>query len=104
MSQTKTERIASIEDRIKQLENQRKELIQKQKEDERKARTKRLCKRMGLFESMLPEAITLTDDQFKVFLEKTVANDFGHRMLAKVAAQGCAPAQKGASGCTAGTG
>ena len=45
-----------------QIENQRKKPVQEQKQHERKDRTKRLCKRMGLFESMLPKSISLTDE------------------------------------------
>lgn len=84
-SPTKPNKITTIEQKIKQLENLRKQEIQKQKIIERKARTKRLCARMGLFESMLPDSINLTDEQFKILLEKTAASDFGKRTLAKLA-------------------
>ena len=57
MAKTKAEKIADIELHMTQLENQRKKLIQEQKQQEQKDRTKRLCKRMGLFESMLLESI-----------------------------------------------
>lgn len=72
MAKTKIEKIASIEEEIKQLENKKKRLIQEQKEQERKDRTNRLCKRMGYFEKVLPDTITLTEEQFKTFLEQTV--------------------------------
>jgi hypothetical protein len=88
MAKTKIEKIAGIEEQIVQLENQRKRLIQEQKAQERKERTTRLCKRAGLLESLLPETITLTDEQFKAFLEKAVTNDYGRNMLARIAAQG----------------
>jgi hypothetical protein len=88
MAKTKIEKIAGIEEQIAQLENQRKKLLQQQKEQERRERTTRLCKRAGLLESLLPETITLTDEQFKMFLDKAVANDYGRNMLAKIAAQG----------------
>lgn len=78
------EKIISIEEQITQLQNRKKNLIQKQKTDERKARTKRLCKRAGLLESMLPETIELTDEQFEVFLKMTVANDFGRDKLNQI--------------------
>ena len=68
MAKTKAEKIAAIELQMTQLENQRKKLIQEKKQQERKDRTKRLCKRMGLFESMLPDTIPLTDEQFQIFL------------------------------------
>ena len=84
MAKTKTEKIADIQEQIQQLENQRKKLLQQEKEQERKDRTRRLCKRAGLLESMLPDTILLTDEQFKNFLEKTTANDFGRRALAKL--------------------
>lgn len=70
MAKTKAEKIAAIELQMTQLKNQRKKLIQEKKQQERKERTKRLCKRMGLFESMLPESLSLTDEQFQRFLEK----------------------------------
>lgn len=62
-------------------------LIQEQKQQERKDRTKRLCKRMGLFESMLPESISLTDEQFQIFLEKTIAAEHSRRILDGLTAQ-----------------
>ena len=88
MSKTRTEKIASYGEQIKQLENQRKQLIQKEKEQERKDRTKRLCRRMGLFESLLPETISLTDEHFKTFLEKAVISDYARKILAGLTAQG----------------
>ena len=81
MAKTKQEKIEGIQEQIAQLENQKKRLIQEQKEKERKDRTRRLCKRAGLLESLLPDTIPLTDEQFKTFLEKTTANDFGRRIL-----------------------
>ena len=87
MAKTKSERIDHIQEQIAQLENQRKRLIQQEKERERKDRTKRLCRRAGLLESLLPETITLTDEQFKTFLEKTVLSDYSHRILDGLTAQ-----------------
>lgn len=93
MAKTKAEKIADIELQLEQLENQRKKLVQEQKIQERKDRTKRLCKRMGLFESMLPDTIPLTDEQFKIFLEKTVATEYGRRILDGLIAQNAAAAE-----------
>ena len=87
MAKTKAEKIAAIELQMTQLENQRKKLIQEKKQQERKDRTKRLCKRMGLFESMLPESISLTDEQFQIFLEKTIAAEHSRRILDGLTAQ-----------------
>lgn len=68
MAKTKQERITNLEEQILQLENQKKQLIQKQKEDDRKERTKRLCKRHGLLEKYMPDLITITDEQFEMFI------------------------------------
>lgn len=87
MAKTKAEKIAAIELQMTQLKNQRKKLIQEKKQQERKERTKRLCKRMGLFESMLPESLSLTDEQFQRFLEKTVATEHSRRLLDGLTAQ-----------------
>lgn len=39
----------------------------------RRARTgQNACKRMGLFESLIPDTISLTDEQFKIFLENNL--------------------------------
>ena len=92
MAKTKTEKITSIEEEIRQLENKRRQLVQEQKAQERKDRTKRLCLRMGLFESMLPDTITLTDEQFKTFLEQTVAAEHSRRILDELTAQNAATA------------
>ena len=92
MAKTKTEKIAGIEEQIQQLENQKKRLIQEQKAQERKDRTKRLCKRAGLLESLLPDTIPLTDEQFKTFLEKAVLSDYSRRILDGLRLQNAATA------------
>ncbi len=87
MAKTKLEKIAGIEEEIRQLENRRRQLVQEQKAQERKDRTKRLCRRMGLFESLVPDSIPLTEEQFKTFLEKTVMTDQARRILDGLTAQ-----------------
>ena len=95
MAKTKAEKITSIEEEIRQLENRRRQLVQEQKAQERKDRTKRLCRRMGLFESLVPDTIPLTEEQFKTFLEKTVMSDHARRILDELTARNAptAPAQ-----------
>ena len=101
MAKTKIEKIAGIEEQIQQLENEKKRLIQEQKAQERKDRTKRLCKRMGLLESLLPDTIPLTDEQFKTFLEKTVTTEHSRRILDGLTAQNAAAAAPQATETTA---
>ncbi len=95
MAKTKAEKITSIEEEIRQLENRRRQLVQEQKAQERKDRTKRLCCRMELFESLVPDTIPLTEEQFKTFLEKTVMSDQARRILDELTARNTptAPAQ-----------
>jgi len=70
MAKTKIEKIASVEDKIKQLENQRKQLVQQHKADERKARTRRLIQRGALLESFIPNADALDNEQVKTLLRQ----------------------------------
>jgi len=53
MSKTRTERIAGIAVEMEQLANRRRRLIQEQKKQERRDRTRRLCTRGGYLESVL---------------------------------------------------
>ena len=70
MTKTLNERITETKEKITQYENQVKQLAQKQKEAERKARTRRLIERGALLESFLAEPETLSNDQVKDILMK----------------------------------
>lgn len=105
MAYTLAEKIERVKVQIRQLENRRKQLVQQQREQMRKARTKRHCSRMEIFEKMLPETISLTDEQFVAFLEMAVADGYGHRLLASILAQNeSTPASAGAAECEKNTG
>jgi len=78
---TIAEQITKAKADIKQHENALKQLNQRQKEQERKARNHRLCSRGGYLESKLPETITLTDEQYYSFLEKTLFTEHSRRIL-----------------------
>ncbi|MDL2225421.1 DUF3847 domain-containing protein [Eubacteriales bacterium OttesenSCG-928-M02] len=101
MAKSYDERIADAKLKIEQEQNRMKLLIQAQKKEERNARTKRLCSRMGLFESMLPDTIPLTDEQFKIFLEKTVTTEHSRRILDGLTTQNAATATPQAAGTAA---
>jgi len=89
MSTTKTtgERIDSLQEKIQQLENQKKVLLQKQKDDDRRARNHRLCKRGGYLEKIVPDTIPLTDEQFYQFLDKTLLTDYAKKIFTEITAQ-----------------
>jgi hypothetical protein len=85
------EKIASIEDEIKQLENRKKEYLQKEKAAERTARNHRICKRGGYIESILPTLISFSDEQFQTFIKRTLLTDYATRELAKIVPQTIEP-------------
>ena len=91
MSKTKLEKIASYDEQIEQIKKRQQLLRQQHNKKERKDRTKRLCSRHGLLEKMLPEIITVTDEQYQAFLEKAVTNNYGRDILNKIIAQTAAP-------------
>jgi len=89
------EKIAGIEEQIAQLENRRRELMQKHKEHERKARTKRLIERGAIVESVIGSAEELTGEQFKAFIERIANTDQARRALEEAKRQGGGnPAQR----------
>jgi len=70
MTKTLDERIAETKEKICQYENQAKRLIQRQREAERKARTRRLIERGAILETFLPEPESLSNEQVKEILMK----------------------------------
>ena len=62
------EKIAETKEKITQYENQMKQLLQQQKEQERKTRTRRLIERGAILESLIEGAETLTNEQIKLLL------------------------------------
>ena len=81
MAKTRAEKIADYEEQITQIRNKQKQERQKQSKEERSARTRRLCSRHGLLEKMLPEIITISDEQYQIFLEKVVLSVTNRRIL-----------------------
>ena len=88
MAKNRQDKIDKLEAQIAKQQNQVKLEKKKQNEEIRKAKTKRQIARHGLLESILPDTIDLTDEQYKTFLEKHVANSYGRKTLASILAQG----------------
>ena len=103
MAKTTEERIESVQEQIRQLENQRKRLMQEQKEQERKARTKRLIERGAILESLIPEADTFTNEQIRTFLEKTIRTESARKAWANLNATQAEPAAAKAAGAARGS-
>jgi len=83
---TTAERIEQARIEKAQKEAEIKRLQQQQRTEDRKARTKRLIERGAIAESLIPDVETLTNEQFKAFLEKTVTSSYATRALAEIAA------------------
>jgi len=85
---TVEQQIAEAQEKIKQEQNALKKLQKKQTEQNTKARNHRLCKRHGFLESILPDLIDLTDEQYQKFVKQHIANSHGINALEKIKAQG----------------
>ena len=68
VAKTLYERRTEAEEKIRQLDNWQKQLIQKEKEAERKARTRRLIERGAIVESLIDGAEALTNEEIKAIL------------------------------------
>ena len=73
--------------KIEQLEQQIKDIKSAEKDRARKERTKRLCQRMGHIESILPDTINLTEEQFHAFIKRTLQNDHARKILTQARTQ-----------------
>ena len=90
---TKTfeELTAEIEDgkkKIRQFENREKLLRQKLSQEERRTRSHRLILRGAVFESIVPEAKTMTDDEAAAFLRLALTSEPAQEFLKKRAGNG----------------
>ena len=90
---TKTfeELTAEIEDgkkKIRQFENREKLLRQKLSQEERQTRSHRLILRGAVFESIVPEAKTMTDEEAAAFLRLALTSEPAQEFLKKRAGNG----------------
>jgi len=76
MLSKKLEKLNKIEEQIRKLTNQQKMVAQQYKEEERRERTSRLCKRGGYIEKIFPDILKLTDTQSKQFFDLIFDSSF----------------------------
>ena len=81
MRRTKLERADELEVKIHEMQNERKTLLQGHKEDERKNRTRRLCKHAAVLENVVPETASMNDEQLKWLFEQTLTTDFANTRI-----------------------
>ena len=75
---TREELQAEIEDgkkKIRQFENREKMLRQKLSKEERRTRSHRLIVRGAVFESIVPELITMTDEDAQTFFRLALTSE-----------------------------
>ena len=83
---TREELQAEIENgkkKIRQLENREKMLRQKLSKEERRTRSHRLIIRGAVFESIVPEAKTMTDEEAAAFLRLALTSEPAQEFLKK---------------------
>ena len=88
---TREELQAEIEDgkkKIRQFENREKMLRQKLSKEERRTRSHRLIVRGAVFESIVPEAKTMTDEEAAAFLRLALTSEPAQVFLKKRAGNG----------------
>ena len=77
---------AEIEDgkkKIRQFENREKMLRQKLSKEERRTRSHRLIVRGAVFESIVPELITMTDEDAQTFFRLALTSEPAREFLRK---------------------
>ena len=82
-----SERIEIQREKARQETNKLKQLENQEKFAKRKERDRRIYRRGAHFESLLSGTIILSDARFYTFLEKTVANQFGRKILNELVAE-----------------
>ena len=88
---TREELTAEIEDskkKIQQYENREKVLRQKLSQEERRTRSHRLIVRGAVFESIVPEAKTMTDEEATALLRLALTSEPAREYLKKRAGDG----------------
>ena len=88
---TREELQAEIEDgkkKIRQFENREKVLRQKLSKEERRTRSHRLIVRGAVFESIVPEAKTMTDEEAAALLRLALTSEPAREYLTKRAESG----------------
>jgi len=82
--------VRNLEEEIQQKQNLLKELKNKYNVQEGKERTQRRIDRAKILENLIEESDNLTDEQMKLFLEKTIQTNFARKILTELNGQNAA--------------
>ena len=75
------DQIAEVENDIRQGENKIKRLMQQNKQQERKDRTRRLIERGAILESKIPNAKDYSNEQIKTLLEYALGTGIAKEIM-----------------------
>lgn len=78
-----TAEIEENEKKIRQYQNREKIIKQKLSREERKERNHRLCSRGGFIESVVPELITMPDEEAQTFFRLALTSEPAREFLRK---------------------
>ena len=73
--------IAKTENDIRQGENKVKRLLQQNNQQERKDRTRRLIERGAILESLVPDAVKLSNEQIKTLLQYSLGTSVAKEII-----------------------
>ena len=94
---TLEQQIENAREEIRQRENKVKKLLQQQKDEDRKARTKRLIERGAILESLIDDAVILNNEQIKMLLQAVLSTAVARDKLTKFSTNNTAEIEKKAT-------
>ena len=86
-AQKLAEQVKNLEEEIQQKENRLTELKQQYKVQAGKEQTHRRIERAKILENLIEESDTLTNEQMRLFLEKTIQTNFARKILTELNGQ-----------------
>jgi hypothetical protein len=83
MAQRRTtqEQLDAARKSVEEKQERIKDLLKRQKKEERRERTHRLCERGGIVEKLIPNLIKLTSEQFETFVAETLLTGYAAKVL-----------------------
>ena len=85
MAKSKLDRIEELNEEIINIKKRQSQLRQQHNRQVNKDRTHRLCRRGGLVEKLLPTLAVINDEQFEMFVNKTLLSGFAEKILREIA-------------------
>ena len=81
---TPEEQIEAVRKELEQKQARLEKLLKDRKKQDDKARTHRLCKRGGKVEKLFPRLIEMSEEQFELFVQKTLLTGYAEKIINQV--------------------